>query len=230
MTETRHLKLLVKGNGDIANATLPREAGGKLDRSVREIVAVEYPDYAIEVAGEPSSGFADLRRELEDGTATMLEAAPDIVLLSVADDVRNLGSRGVSSEEAVQNVRADLVAIVDLIKEKLGAHVLVANASTIDPADATYNYFGLSEEPLPLRAHRLDHMLIGVSHDEGISIIDVDRLIAEIGAADNVTAAMTYSDEASAVIAAEVVRVLQDYGFFDERTLVAQVGAKGGSR
>jgi hypothetical protein len=231
MTESRRLALFIKGNGDIADATLSRsDSGGKLDEGVRELVANEFPGYEIAVTAESSSGFTALRRELEDGTATMLTAAPDIVLLSIADDVRTLGSHGTNAETAVQNIRTDLVAIVDIIKDKLGAHVLVANASTIDPSDATYNYFGLTEEPLPLRVHRLAHMLIGVSHEEGVSIIDVDRLIAEMGAADNVEAAFSYSPKACAAIAAEVVRVLEDYGFFDERTLVAQVGAKGRSK
>ncbi len=41
---------------------------------------------------------------------------------------------------------------------------------------------------------------------------------------------MSYSPEACSRISAEIVRVLEDYGFLDERTLVAQVGAKGRSR
>lgn len=229
MTETRQLKLYVKGNADIVDAVLPRrDGGGKIDRGVSELVAERFPGYEVTAVAEPSSGFADLREQLENGSAAMLGAAPDIVVLSIADDVRCLASRGANAEQAVQNVKADLVAIVDAIKERLGAHVLVANASTIDPSDATHNYHGLDVDPLPLQVHRLAHMLVGVSHEEGISIVDVDRLIAEMGAADNVESAMTYGPEACAKIAAEIVRILEDYGFFDERTLVAQVGAKGG--
>lgn len=228
MTETRQLKLYVKGNADIVDAIASRrDGGGKLDRGVSELVSERFPGYEITTTVEPSGGFAALREELESGSATMLDAEPDIVVLSIADDVRVLASRGANSEEAVQNVKADLVSIVDLIKQKLGAHVLVANASTIDPDDATHNYHGLEADPLPLQVHRLAHMLVGVSHEEGISIVDVDRLIAEMGAVDNVESAISYGPAACAVIAGEVVRILEDYGFFDERTLVAQVGAKG---
>lgn len=227
MTETRVLEVFIKGNADIVDATLGRADGGaKLDAGLRELVAERYSGYALNVVAEGATGFADLRRELEDGTASMLTASPDIVVLSIADDVRSLPTRAASPEEAVQSVRADLVAVVNTIKDKLGAHILVANASTIDPADATHNYHGVAEEPVPLRVHRLVHMLVRVSHDEGISIIDIDRLIAELGAADHVEAAMSYSAAACAAIAAEVVRILEDYGFFDERKLVAQVGAK----
>lgn len=228
MTETRQLKLYVKGNADIVDAVVSRrDGGGKLDRGVSELVADRFPGYAVATVAEPSSGFAALRDELDNGSAAMLAAAPDIVLLSITDDVRSLASRGANSEQAVQNVKADLVAIVNAIKDKLEAHVLVANASTIDPNDATHNYHGLDADPLPLQVHRLAHMLVGVSHEEGISIVDVDRLIAELGATGNVESAMTYGSEACSRIAAEVVRILEDYGFFDERTLVAQVGAKG---
>ena len=113
-----------------------------------------------------------------------------------------------------------------MVGDQLGSHVLVANASTIDPADATHNYAGTTTDPVSLRVHRLAHMLVGVSHEEGISIIDIDRVIAELGATGNVEAAMSYGPAACAAIADELVRVLEDYGFFDERTLVAQVGAK----
>jgi hypothetical protein len=69
-------------------------------------------------------------------------------------------------------------------------------------------------------------MLVGVSHDEGISIVDVDRLIAELGAAGNVDGPAAYGPEACARIAAEIVRIIDDYGFLDERPLLAQVGAR----
>ncbi|HSF87484.1 MAG TPA: hypothetical protein VLG28_17735 [Acidimicrobiia bacterium] len=231
MTETRHLRLFVKGNADIADAALSSADGGaKLDRGVSEMAAASHPGYTISTTVETSAGFAALRQELEDGTSALLVDPPDILVLSVADDVRSLAMRAANPEEAVQAVRADLVAIVDMVKASVGAHILVANASTVDPDDATHNYHGISPDPLPLQAHRLAHMLVKVSHEEGISIIDVDRLIAEIGADGNVQAAMSYSPRACGVIAGEIVRVLEDYGFFDERMLVAQVGAKGGSR
>ncbi len=231
MTESRHLRLFVKANADVTDAVLAQGDGGaKLHEGVRELVAAGYPGYSLEVTAEPSAGVAALRGQLIDGTATMLADRPDIVLLSIADDVRSLPARGATAEETVQGVRQDLVDVVALIKEKVGAHVLVANVSTIDPADSTHNYHGLAEDPLPLRAHRLAHMLVRVSHEEGISIIDVDRLLAEMGAAENVESAMSYSPGACAVIAAEVVRILEDYGFLDERSLVGQVGAKGAAR
>ncbi len=158
----------------------------------------------------------------------MLAWRPDVVVLSVADDVRSLATQGVNPEQAVQRFRADLEAAIAMIKDRIGAHILVANASTIDPDDTAFSYHGLDEEPMTLRAHRLDLMLVLVSHDYGISVVDLDRLIAELGGADHVVAPLRYDVAAAAVIAAEIARILEDYGFFDDRPLLAQSGAKGG--
>lgn len=222
------LRLFVKANADLADATLSRSDGGtKLDRSVRELIDAGYPEVGVEVAHEGAAGFAALRSDLEAGTSSLIEWKPDVVLLSIADDVRSLGEQGANPEEATRKVREDLEAVVGAIKEKVGAHVLVANASTIDPADERYTYHDVEEEPLSLRAQRLDLALVLVSHDVGISIIDVDRLIAEVGGGRHVEQALVYDAEACATIAGEVVRIIEDYGFLDDRPLLAQVGAKG---
>jgi len=225
------LKLFVNGNADIVDAALSKADGGaKLGRGVRELVAAEFPDVEIEVAHEASSGFAALRSALESGTSRLIDEQPQVVLLSVADDIREFGGSGTSTEEAINNIRADLVAVIDLIKEKVGAHILVANASTLDPTQEVFNYSGMDEEPISLRAQRLDLMLVGVSHDEGVSIIDIDRKIAELGGAKGVTAILDYSAAGCQTIAVEIVRVMQDYGFFDDRPLLAQVGARAGTK
>ncbi len=224
------LRLFVKADADMIDATLSRSDGGsKLDRGVRELLAAGFPDVDVQVGHEGSSGFAALRSELEAGTSELIEWNPDVVLLSIADDVRNLGNRGANAEEATHRVRDDLEAVIRLLKEKVGAHVLVANASTIDPDDDRFTYSGITEEPVSLRIQRLDLLVVLVSHDLGISVIDIDRLIAELGGADHVESAMSYRPAACATIAGEVVRILEDYGFLDDRPLLAQVGAKGRS-
>lgn len=227
----KHLKFFVKGNPDVVDATFSKADGGtKLDRGIRELVASEFQHVEIEPLHEACAGFAALRSELESGDSTLIEDQPEIVLLSIAQDIRELGSDGTSIDEAVHDVEANLVAVIELIKEKVGAHVLVASASTVDPDQEVFNYRDASEEPMSLRAHRLDLLLIGVSHDEGISIIDVDRKIAEAGGARSVTAVLDYNAHGCQAIAAEIVRVLEDYGFFDDRPLLAQAGASAGSK
>lgn len=223
---TTILKVFVKADASILDAVVSRTDGGAtLDRGVRELVAERFVGVGLVPTHERSSGFAELRAELDSGASTLLTEAPDVVVLSLADDIAALGRRG-TPEMAVRGVEADLVAVIDLIKEKVGAHVLVANASTLDPAHEVFNYHGLDEEPVSLRAHRLNLMLVGVSHAEGISIIDVDRKIAELGGRLGIAAALAYTRTGCEAIAAEVVRILEDYGFFDERPIMAQVGAK----
>ena len=224
-----NLKLFIVGGADIVDASVSKADGGaKLDLGVREMVASQFPDVVIETLHEGSSGFADLRSALESGVSALIDAQPHIVLLSIADDVIGLGADGINVVEAVGHIEADLVAVIDLIKEKVGAYVLIANVSTLDPSHEVMNYHDVVEEPASLRAHRLDLMLIGVSHNEGISIIDVDRKIAELGGAVGVVAAFDYSEAGCVTIAAEIVRVIEDYGFFDDRPLLAQVGARAG--
>lgn len=223
------LKLFVKGNADIVDAALStRDGGGKLARGVRELVSSAHPGYEIEPSHEPSNGFAALRAELESGNCALIHSAPDIVLLSVEHDVRHLSCMGDDAAEEVRAVQANLVAVTELIKAKVGAHVLVANASTLDPVEMIFNYHDTDVPPISLSSHRMDLMLVGVSHQEGVSIIDVDRKIAEIGGAIGVVAALEYSHAGCEVLAGEIVRVIEDYGFFDDRPLLAQIGARAG--
>ena len=227
--EDTKIKIFVVGGADIVDASLSKADGGaKLGIGVRELVASDFPGVVVETLHEGSANFASLRSELESGDSSLIAERPQIVLLSIANDVIALGSEGINAEEDVRRVRADLVAAIDLIKEKVGAHVLIAGVSTLDPSQKVFNYHDIEEEPVSLRAHRLDLMLIGVSHDEGISVIDVDRKIAELGGAIGVTAAFEYSEAGCQTIASEIVRVIDDYGFFDDRPLLAQVGARAG--
>lgn len=232
MTDAINLRLFAYGGADSLDALVSRQAGGrKLDKGVAERIADGYPHVTVDVTVEQGGGVAELRRTLEDGTSPILSGDFGIVILSIADDVAGLPERGEDPIAAVESVKADLVAAVGIIKEQGGAHVLVANASTVDPDDHVYNYHGRAVDPVALRIHRLDLMLIAVSHEEGVSIIDVDRLIAELGGAGNVLAATRYSENACERIAVETVRILEDYGFFDERPILAQVGARAsGSR
>lgn len=227
MSDSGALELFIKAGNDIVDGMLSKADGGsKLDRGVKELVSTDFPGVEIIPSHEASGGFNALKAELEAGTSSLLGAEPDVVMLSIVDEVNSLPDRAGDPNAAVEIVREELVALIGLIKEKVGAHVLIASASTVDPAEKPFNYSKYDVDPLSLRAHRLSSMLVGVSHDEGISIVDVDRIIAELGADEHVESVFSYSTRACEAIAAEVVRILEDYGFFDERPLVAQVGAK----
>lgn len=119
--------------------------------------------------------------------------------------------------------RAALLDLIQAIKERLDAHVLVFNASSIIPGDRTFRFFQQPDTPA-LRIHKFNLALIDVSIAEGISIIDVDRLVADAGGVQQVSAPLTYRPAVQQALAQEALRVLEDIGFFEERPLLQQVG------
>jgi hypothetical protein len=223
------MKVVVRDTANLGDVFLSSNDGGPFGHaSVKDLIAAGFPDVAFEVTVEPSTGAAGLRRELESGESSLIGSGADLVVFSVADEVARLSdpSRGV--EDLVREIEADLVAVVELIKAKVGAHVFIANLSTVEPGSAAFNYHGLDEEPYTLRAHRINLIVVDVSHNEGISIIDVDRKIAEVGAENAVVAPSVFNETGCGVIASEVVRIIEEYGFLDERPLLEQVGARAG--
>jgi len=125
----------------------------------------------------------------------------------------------------VEGFRQDFARLVAAIKERLAAHVIVFNCFTFDPDDRVRNYFGVPDTRA-LRALKFNLALIDISTEEGISIVDVDRLLAELGGASHATGAFRYSARACESIRDEFFRILQDIGFFERRPLVMQVGRK----
>jgi hypothetical protein len=224
MTDRRTIRMCVVGAPDMEGAVAPPPGGG---RGVRGILAASHPDTTVDITTIPETGLPAIRGALEDGTSPLLADRPDIVLLSVSQEIASLHGQGIEAAACVAAVEANLVAIIDLIKERVGSHVFTAGISTLDGEEAVYAYKGLTAEPFSLFAHRLDDMLITVSREHGVSLIDVDREIAELGGAIGVAGPARYTAVGSDVIAAEIARVIDDYGFLDDRPLVAQVGAKG---
>ncbi len=112
----------------------------------------------------------------------------------------------------------DAVAAIDAVK-RAGGRVLVVNASTVVPEPRSPERRARS-----LAIARRNVECIRLSVATGISVIDVDRIIAELGGDEHVVAACSYSSAARDAIADETARVLVDYGFFDERPVLEQIG------
>jgi hypothetical protein len=104
----------------------------------------------------------------------------------------------------------DLLALVNAYRENWNSAVLILNASTIDPNDKIYTYRGL-EDHLPLRINLFNLALLRVSMQAGVSIVDIDRLVAEVGA-KHVIKPLQYSDEVATIINQEIVRIIADLG------------------
>lgn len=228
VSSRQSIKFVVKDAERLADVVLSKADGGDhLEKGLKERLSelAEGIDFTVKV--EEYSGLGSLLDDLAADNPALGSSAPDVVILSLAAEMDRLKEVG-KSETALAAVRADLVAAIRQIKEKVGAHILVANVSTLDPANPAFAYHGVTEEPWNLRGHRLNLMLIEVSHDEGISVIDVDRKIAEVGGDSAVMAAARYSSSGCEGIIEEIVRIVQDYGFLDERPLMEQVGAVAG--
>lgn len=231
MNSGESVKFVVKDAERLADVVLSKADGGQyLESGLKERLAASAEGMSFVVEVEEYGGLRSLLDDLADENSGLVSSSPDVVILSLAADMDRLKEVG-ASETALAAVRADLVAAIRQIKQKVGAHILVANVSTLDPSNPVFNYHGVSEEPWTLRGHRLNLMLIGVSHDEGISIIDIDRRIAEVGGDQAVVGAARYSEIGCAAIVEEVARIVEDYGFLDDRPLMEQVGAaaEGGS-
>jgi hypothetical protein len=145
--------------------------------------------------------------------ATMLAARPDeleaidVAVLSIAC---GLAGPGQGSDELRRAFVDTVTKAVDVLKAA-SVTVLLINGSTVGAG---------------LDVARLNLACLQLSVATGVSIIDVDRMIAELGGDEHVIDVMRYGPIATGAIADEVVRVLDDYGFFDERPLLAQIGVR----
>lgn len=228
MSARQSVKFVVKDAERLADVVLSKADGGNhLDQGLKERLSAQAEGIDFGVKVDEYSGLGSLLADLAGDSPTLAGSSPDIVILSLAAEMDRLKEVG-AAESALAAVRADLVAVIRQIKEKVGAHILVTNVSTLDPTDSVFNYHGVTEEPWTLRGHRLNLMLIDVSHDEGVSIIDVDRKIAEVGGDSAVIAAARYGEPGCVGIVEEIVRIVEDYGFLDDRPLMEQVGAAAG--
>jgi len=221
------LKVFIRGASGLRDCLMSDTAGGTiLSKGLSELVAEGYPDAPpVETAFEVCDGVASFRRALErdfNGQTLAPRFAPNIVTLSLEADLR--GSSGEWGPAEVDRFEDDLLAVVRLIKADLGSHVIVVNASSIDPASNVTGFQDASHEPLALRAHRYNLATMHVSYEEGISIVDADRLVAELGAAEVVQSFLEYTEPGARAICAELARVIGDYGFLDNRPVLPQMG------
>lgn len=100
----------------------------------------------------------------------------------------------------------DVGAALSNAAELLGdAHLIVYNTSTVFPLEAT-----VGGEPLSLRAHRMALALDKRAEESDISIVDVDRVVAELGAAEHIVGQGVFSSEAAVIIAEEASELILD--------------------
>lgn len=101
--------------------------------------------------------------------------------------------------------------IIARIRERSGAAILIYNLSSVVPGERIHSHAGL-DELFSTRIRRFNLGLIELSRQTGISIIDVDGLLARAGADRLKIDAVHLRGEGSRLVAEEVVRVLDDLG------------------
>lgn len=218
------VKILLSGSSRLREIMYSDSDGGSDPRGLRELVNERFGEVvAVELDFEASGGASELREALSVGRSKIVEASPDLLVLSVDVDLDRPASEG-----EAERYYEDTLHVIRSIKEDPGSHIVVLNASTIDPGQLVSNYQRVTEEPGSLRAHKYDLAVVRLSFEEGISIVDVDRILAERGAAGHVLEFQGYSSIARDAIRAELVRIMEDYGFFDERPLLPQIGRETG--
>ncbi len=229
--ETAAVRVLLRGTEALRARLLSAAHGGAQTwGGLVELVARQHPAApSIEPFFEPCEGMRVFEEALASpvsgsgpGGTALRDLSPHVVVLSLDADLaasdRTWGSQ--KADEFEESMRT----VIQSIKKSTGSHVIVLNASSLDPKDHVSDYHGLDREPLSLAAHRFNLAVMHLSSQEGISIVDVDRLVAEIGGSRSVQGFQNFSAEACEAIVAELVRVVADYGFFDDRPVLPQVG------
>jgi lysophospholipase L1-like esterase len=108
----------------------------------------------------------------------------------------------------------NLAAIVARIRRGSEIPILIYNLSPIIPGDQIHCYTGLGET-FSTRIRKFNLALTGLSEDTGISIIDVDAIVARHGADVLKLDAVHLKPQGYHFLAEEVVRVLDDLGILD---------------
>ncbi len=108
---------------------------------------------------------------------------------------------------------AHLAGIVARLRERGDPLILIFNLSPIVPWERIHCYQGIAET-LAERIHRFNLALAELSRATGISIVDVDAVLARAGAERLKLDAVTLNAEGCRLVAKEAVRILDDLGCF----------------
>jgi len=115
---------------------------------------------------------------------------------------------------------ANLARIVARLREAGDPHILVFNLSPIVPWERVHCYQGLGET-LAQRIRRFNVALADLSAETGVSVVDVDAVVARGGAERLKLDAVSLTAEGCRLVCEEVVRILEDLGCFADREAYA---------
>ena len=131
-----------------------------------------------------------------------------------ADDQRWLSENFISSPLLdVGTSMANLEQVIARLRTHSATPILVYNLSSVVPGDNAHCHLGL-ETSLATRIRRFNLGLVELSQRTGISVIDVDAIVARAGAERMKLDAMHLTAEGCRLVAEDVVRVLDELGCF----------------
>jgi hypothetical protein len=169
------------------------------DTRADAIVLSVQPDVAVRLARHKRDGWLFFPSEWpswpdEDRRWLRDEFAP-LDLLDADASMRNF-------QEIVARIRANTAA-----------PILVCNLSAVVPGDTAHCHHGLGDT-LSTRIRRFNVGVAELSQRTGVSVIDVDAVVARAGAARAKLDGLHLTAEGCRCVAEETVRVLEDLGCF----------------
>ena len=115
----------------------------------------------------------------------------------------------------VDEVFEHYLTIIDRIQAGGDKPILIYNMSPVAPGPIAHCFLGL-EDSYSTRIRRFNLMLVELSERSGVSVIDVETVVAKAGA-ERVKLDMGHlTAEGNRLVAEEVARVLEDYGLLDD--------------
>jgi hypothetical protein len=112
----------------------------------------------------------------------------------------------------VETSMANFAAIIARLRARSAAPILIYNLSAAIPGEYIHQGFG---DLLSTRIRRFNLGLIELSDSTGVSIIDVDRIVAKGGADKMKLDSLHLTGVGARAVAEEVVRVLEDFGVLE---------------
>ena len=112
-----------------------------------------------------------------------------------------------------EQAMANLGRIVERLRAAASPHILIYNMSPIVPWERVHNHRGLGES-LSERIRRFNLALVELSRATGVSIVDVDAVLAREGAARLKVDAVQLNAAGCRIVAREVVRIFAELGCF----------------
>lgn len=114
---------------------------------------------------------------------------------------------------------ANFETIIGRLRARSAAPILIYNVSAVAPGEQVHDHQGLGDT-LSTRIRRFNLALIELSQRTGVSIIDVDAIVARGGADRLKIDTVHLTAEGCRAVAQEVARVLEDLGVLPAREAV----------